>query len=94
MTKAEFIDRIKGVEGGPELTKKQAGLLLDAFFGILQESIVKDKRFSYPGFGTFHVKQRKARPGRNPRTKKVIQIPASKTVTFKAAPSLKGALKK
>jgi len=94
MTKAEFIDRIKGVDGGPELTKKQAGLLLDAFFGILQQSIVKDKRFSYPGFGTFHVKQRKARPGRNPRTKKVIQIPAKKVLKFRVAKAAKDAVLK
>ena len=90
MTKAEFIDKIKGSEGGPELTKKQAGILLDAFFGILADAIIGGGRFSYPGFGTFHVKTRKARPGRNPRTKAVIKIPASKTVTFKAAPSFKG----
>lgn len=92
MTKAEFIDKIKGIDGGPELTKKQAGILLDGFFGILADAVVDGARFSYPGFGTFHVKTRKARPGRNPRTKEVIEIPASKTVTFKAAPSFKDRL--
>ncbi len=92
MTKAEFIDKIKGIDGGPELTKKQAGILLDGFFGILADAVVEGERFSYPGFGTFHVKTRKARPGRNPRTKEVIEIPASKTVTFKAAPSFKDRL--
>jgi DNA-binding protein HU-beta len=92
MTKAEFIDKIKGIDGGPELTKKQAGLLLDGFFEVLQDAVVEDGRFSYPGFGTFHVKTRKARPGRNPRTKEVIEIPESKTVTFKAAPSFKDRL--
>ena len=49
-------------------------------------------RFSYPGFGTFTVRERKARTGRNPRTGEAIKIPKSKTVAFKAAPGLKGDL--
>ena len=93
MTKADFIDKFKAVKGGPEMTNKQAGLLVSEFFCILEGAIVKDKRFYYPGFGTFHVVQRKARPGRNPRSNKVIQIPARKAVTFKAALGLKGKLK-
>ena len=50
------------------------------------------QRFSYPGFGTFLVRNRKARKGRNPQTGAEIQIKASKTVGFKPAPKLKNLL--
>jgi len=93
MTKAGFISRLRAHRSAPEMTKQQAGVLADAFFGVIQQSITLDGRFSYPGFGTFHVKERRARPARNPRTNTVIQIPARKTVTFKAAPGLKSKLK-
>jgi len=53
------------------------------------EGIRKDKRLALSGFGTFTVRKRKARTGRNPRTGEEITIGASKTVGFKAAPALK-----
>jgi len=55
-------------------------------------AIRKNERFAYPGFGTFNVKKRKPRKGRNPRTGEVIKIKGSKTVSFKAAPQLKNKL--
>jgi len=87
MTKAELIEKVQGAAAG--LNKKQTGDLVDAVFGVLGVAIKKDGRFAYPGFGTFTVRKRKARKGRNPRTGKEITIKASKTVAFKAAPSLK-----
>ena len=54
--------------------------------------IKKEKRFAYPGFGTFTVRARKARTGRNPQTGEAIKIKASKTVGFKPAPTLKNTL--
>jgi DNA-binding protein HU-beta len=54
----------------------------------------KNKRFSYPGFGTFYIRYRKARKGRNPQTGDEMQIQASKTVGFKAAPKLKSQVNK
>ena len=92
MTKAEFIDKIKDIEGVPPLTKAQAGVLLQGFVDILEEAIKRDSRFTYPGFGTFKVKSRAARKGRNPKTKDVIDIPASKTVTFKPSTKFKESL--
>jgi DNA-binding protein HU-beta len=90
MTKAELIEKIQGsVEG---LTKKQTGELVDSVFDALAAAVKKEGRFSYPGFGTFSVKKRKARKGRNPRTGKEITIKASKTVAFKPAPTLKDKL--
>ena len=94
MTKAELIENVHGraTEGGNSLTKKQTGELVDIVFTVLGDAIRGDNRFTYPGFGTFTVKERKAREGRNPRTGDPIQIPASKTVSFKPAPKFKESL--
>lgn len=92
MTKAELIEKVQNTKGVKDLTKKETALLVDAVFDSLKKAIKKDKRFSYPGFGTFNVKNRKARKGRNPRTGAEIQIKASKTVTFKPAPAFKDKL--
>ena len=91
MTKSELIDAIHNRAADQEitLTKKATGELLDIIFDTVSNSIKAEQRFSYPGFGTFTVKHRKAREGRNPRTKQPIHIPASFNVSFKAAPALK-----
>lgn len=90
MTKTELLNLVNSkVEN---LTKKQTAAVVDAVFSALSEAIVGGARFSYPGFGTFSVKERAARDGRNPRTGEPIKIEASKNVNFKAAPKLKAAL--
>lgn len=89
MTKAELINAIQKTKGLPEMTKKATGEIVDAVFTHLTKAIKKEKRFVYPGFGTFTVRKRKARKGRNPRTGEEIKIAATKTVTFKPAPQLK-----
>jgi DNA-binding protein HU-beta len=66
--------------------------VLDATFKTISKAIKRDKRFSYPGFGTYTVRNRKARNGRNPQTGEEIKIKASKTVGFKPAPTLKSSL--
>ena len=92
MTKAEFIDQVVKSAEGLDLTKKAAGELIDGIFVLVGKAIKKDGRFSYPAFGTFTMKKRAARKGRNPRTGSEIRIKASKTVGFKPAPTLKKAL--
>ncbi len=89
MTKAELIENVAGNTG---LSKRQTGDIINAIFETVGNAIANEGRFSYPGFGTFTVRERKARTGRNPRTGATIQIKASKTVKFKAAPNLKGSL--
>ena len=92
MTKDELISTIiKGCKDD-SLTKKLAGEILDGAFDAIGKAIKKDKRFAYPGFGTFTVRNRKARKGRNPQTGEEIKIKASKTVGFKPAPTLKSSL--
>ena len=92
MTKAELIERIHGNMKNAALTKKLTGELVDAVFTNLSWAIKKEKRFSYPGFGTFTVRNRKARKGRNPQTGELIKIKASKSVGFRAAKALKDVL--
>ena len=89
MTKNELINAINEATGG---SKKDAALLVDATFDALKLAIQNDGKFSYPGFGTFTMKTRAARKGRNPRTGEIIDIKASKNVGFKAATGLKSSL--
>jgi len=90
MTKADLIEKVQAVHG--ELSKRQVAFVVDSVFEQLARAIKKDKRFSMPGFGTFTVKRRAGRVGRNPQTGVEIQIAPTKTVGFKPAPELKRAL--
>ncbi len=91
MTKAELIDQVHNHLAG-NLTKKETGAAVQAVFDALSNGIQRDGRIAYPDFGTFTVKERAARQGRNPRTGAPLTIPASKTVGFKPAPKFKGSL--
>ena len=89
MTKAELID---AVSRSAKISKQAAGEAVDATFESIARAIKKSRRFQVPGFGTFTVRSRKARKGRNPQTGAAINIRASRTVGFKAAPVLKKGL--
>lgn len=91
MTRKQLIDRV--VESSEvKLSKKDAGQVLDALFGSMGRAVCDNGRFAWPGFGIFTVKKRAARQGRNPRTGEVMEVKASRTVSFKPAPALKGKL--
>ncbi len=92
MTKADLINEILRSKRAPKLSRRATGELVDTVFDVLAKAIRKDRRFSYPGFGTFVLKNRKARVGRNPRTNEKIKIPPSRTVAFKPSPDFKKAL--
>jgi DNA-binding protein HU-beta len=92
MTKDELIIAVIKSCKGDELSKRLVSDIIDSTFENVGKSIKKDKRFSYPSFGTFTVRNRKARMGRNPQTGAEIKIKASKTVGFKPAPTLKSSL--
>jgi len=88
MTKQELVNRIaKNNNWG--LTKKATGEVIDAVFTTIRKAVKKERRFSYPGFGTWTVRTRKARNGRNPQTGQTIRIKASKTVGFRPAKDFK-----
>lgn len=91
MTKAELIDIVaEQVEG---VAKSDIGRVHDAIFETIVRALEAEGRFAVPGFGTFDVKERAARKGRNPQTGQEIDIPASKTVGFKPAGALKDKVK-
>jgi DNA-binding protein HU-beta len=92
VTKDELITAIIKSCKDSNLSKRLTGDVLDAAFENMSKAIKKEKRFAYPGFGTFTVRNRKARKGRNPQTGEEIKIKASKTVGFKPAPTLKNSL--
>ncbi|AOH47682.1 MAG: HU family DNA-binding protein [Centipeda sp. (in: firmicutes)] len=71
------------------LTKKDAEKAVNAVFESIKNALSEGDRIQLIGFGTFEVKGRKARKGRNPQTGKEIDIPASKTPVFKAGKALK-----
>jgi DNA-binding protein HU-beta len=88
MTKAELIDRVHRTKG-IDISKKATETLINSVFDQIRAAVKKEKRFSYPGFGTFSRRERKARKGRNPQTGEVINIKKSTTVTFKPAAAFK-----
>jgi DNA-binding protein HU-beta len=93
MTKAQLIDRVqRKLPPSAGISKKEATEIVDLAFREIVGSILVDKRFSYPGFGTFHIRARSARKGRNPRTGEAIEIGAAKSVGFRPAPRLKNGL--
>jgi DNA-binding protein HU-beta len=92
VTKDELINSVIKSCKDENLSKRLTGDVLDTVFENISKAIKKEKRFAYPGFGTFTVRNRKARKGRNPQTGEEIKIKASKTVGFKPAPTLKSSL--
>ena len=89
MNKTELIAAIAAKS---ELSKKDSEKALRAFEDVVTEELVAGGKVQLVGFGTFDVAQRAAREGRNPRTKEVMPIPASKAPRFKVGKALKDAV--
>lgn len=89
MNKNELIAAMAEKSG---LTKKDAGVALDAFVESVQDALKSGDKVQLVGFGTFEVKARAARTGINPQTKQPVKIAASKAPAFKAGKALKDAL--
>lgn len=77
-----------------ELTKKDSEKALTAFIEAVTEELASQGKVQLVGFGTFEVRKREARTGRDPRTGNPIKIPASKAPAFKAGKALKDAVNK
>ncbi|MED1679334.1 HU family DNA-binding protein, partial [Bacillus subtilis] len=75
------------------VTKKEATPKVEAVFNVIVETLTKGESIKIPGVGTFEVRERAARKGRNIQTGEEIEIPASKVVKFKPAKALKDAVK-
>ncbi|MCL2401378.1 MAG: HU family DNA-binding protein [Oscillospiraceae bacterium] len=91
MNKAELINEI-AVNSG--LSKKDSEKALAATIDAVTNALAKGDKVQLVGFGIFEVKDRAARTGRNPKTKEVIQIPATRTPQFKAGKAFKDAVAK
>ena len=89
MNKAELVD---AVAGAANLSKADAGRAVDAIVDGITSALKRGEQVSVVGFGTFSVKHRAARSGRNPRTGETIQIAASNVPGFKAGKGLKDAV--
>ena len=89
MNKAKLID---SVASAANLSKADAGHAVDAVVGAITSALSDGEQVSVVGFGTFSVKHRAARSGRNPRTGETIQIAASNVPGFKAGKALRDAV--
>lgn len=90
MNKAELID---AVAANADLSKAAAGRALDATLEAITKALKKKDTVTLVGFGTFSVRKRSARIGRNPKTGEEIKIRASRVPGFKAGKALKDAIK-
>lgn len=86
MNKSELVDSMAEKSG---LTKKDSEKALNALMESIEEALANNDKVQLIGFGSFEVKQRAARKGRNPQTMEEIDIPESKVPAFKAGKDLK-----
>ena len=89
MNKSQLIDKIAD---GAYISKAAAGRALDAFIDAVGEALKEGDQVALVGFGTFAVRERAARSGRNPQTGATIEIAAGKVPAFKAGKALKDAV--
>ncbi len=87
-------DLVEALASKTETTKKNAEISLNAITDIITEALVNGDKVQLVGFGSFEVRKRAARKGRNPQTKEEIKIPASKAPVFKAGKALKDIVNK
>jgi DNA-binding protein HU-beta len=89
MNKTELSEAVAEAFGGQ---KAMGAAAVDAVFGAIEKALKGGDRVQVTGFGTFEVRARSARTGRNPRTGEPVQIPASNAPAFKASKGLKDAV--
>jgi DNA-binding protein HU-beta len=91
MNKAELIN---AVAASTEVSKKEAEAVISATLTAITDALKEGDKVQLVGFGSFEVKKRNERTGRNPKTKEAIKIPASKVPVFKAGKALKDTIAK
>lgn len=89
LTKAELAEMLFERVG---LNKREAKDIVDTFFEEIRDALTRGETVKLSGFGNFQVRDKPARPGRNPKTGEVIPIAARRVVTFHASQKLKGAV--
>lgn len=86
MTKAELVDEVAGVV---QLTKKQAETIVNIVFDSIVDSLRNGQKIELRGFGSFRLRNRKSRTGRNPKTGEKVEVPSKKIPYFKPGKELK-----
>lgn len=89
MNKTELVTALAEKTG---VSKKDTEQVLNAFFSTVQETLKQNDKVQIPGFGSFEMRERAARTGRNPHTGETIEIAAAKVPAFKPGKSLKDAI--
>jgi DNA-binding protein HU-beta len=91
MNKAELVEAVQNALG-KDVTKRAADEAVEAVLNSIAKGVKNDKKVQIIGFGTFEVKERAARMGRNPKTGEAMKIGESKSVSFKPSAALKSSL--
>jgi integration host factor subunit beta len=86
MTKAELVEEVARVS---ELTKKHSEVIVDTVFQSIIDAMHKDEKIELRGFGSFRIRRRRSRQGRNPKTGARVDVPAKKIPYFKPGKELK-----
>ena len=91
MTKADLVEEVSGKTG---LTRTDVGVVVDAFLEVVKKSLENGNNIEIRGFGTFKIKQRRARKARNPRTGEEVPVPDRKVPVFKPSNEFKALITK
>ena len=86
MTKAELVEEVARVS---DLTKKHSEIIVNTVFDSIIEALQKDEKIELRGFGSFRIRQRRSRQGRNPKTGDKVDVPAKRIPYFKPGKELK-----
>ena len=86
MTKADLVEEVARVS---ELTKKHAEIIVNTVFDSIVDALRKDEKIELRGFGSFRIRQRRSRQGRNPKTGDKVDVPAKRIPYFKPGKELK-----
>jgi len=88
------VDLVSALADRTGLTKRDADRVVDAFCDVIEEALAHGDKVSLVGFGTFEVRERQPRVGRNPQTGEQLQIPATRVPAFRAGKALKETVEK
>lgn len=87
MTKAELVDRIS--EKKPGLTRKQVEVVVNTVLDSIKDALSRDDKVEIRGFGSFRIRNRRPKEGRNPKTGEAVAVPAKKVPFFKAGKEMR-----
>ena len=87
MTKAELVDKI--AEKKPGLTRKQVEIVVNTVLEGIKDALSREDKVEIRGFGSFRVRHRRAKEGRNPKTGETVQVPPKKVPFFKAGKEMR-----